>query len=272
MLAGLLGSHKLATIGSESTKQNVRSWMFPMFESHPQFSAPTDLGIRIWRYMDLPKFISMMDERSLYFTRSDRFTDPFEGSVPLPNVSARLKYLETNGMDDDHYREWCDSEKWRQYVAVNCWHMNEHESAAMWNLYGASGIAVQSTYERLRDSIVDTETVFIGCVEYLDYSKDQIPGGNLLAPFLFKRKSFEHERELRACIWKPPIRAGKADWTLVTIDHGCHVAVELPQLVQRIFVAPSAPQWFVRIVKSTVQKFGFDFQVLHSGLDDAPVF
>ena len=50
---------------------------------------------------------------------------------------------------------------WPKYNAINCWHMNDHESAAMWKLYLKSneGIAVQSTYETLRDSIIDEEKV-----------------------------------------------------------------------------------------------------------------
>ncbi len=241
-----------------------------MFESHPLFTAPTDLGIQIWRYMDLPKFISLLDEKALYFTRADKFADPFEGSFPRRTVEARHEIFKKFNLDP---HSWTSGETWRQYVALNCWHMNEHESAAMWNQYGTNGVAIQSTYERLRDSIVDTEKVFIGCVEYLNYSEDHVPEGNLLSPFLLKRKSFEHERELRACIWKPPFgQDGKADWTLVTIDHGCHIAVEVLQLVERVFVAPFAPPWFVRVVKSTIRAFGFDIPVLHSGLDDAPVF
>jgi hypothetical protein len=151
--------------------------------------------------------------------------------------------------------------------------MNEHESAAMWNQYGVSGVAVQSTYERLRDAIVDTVPIRIGCVEYRDYSKDEMRDNHVLTPFLSKRKSFEHEKELRACIWRPPFKPGesKADW-IETIDRGCHIAVELPLLVERVFVAPASPAWFTRVVKSTVQRFGFDFPVLQSRLDESPVF
>ena len=247
-----------------------------MFETHPQFKAPANVQIPIWRYMDLPKFISLLDEQSLYFTRSDKFADPFEGSLPRPTVEARNQLYEVLELSPELEARWAEQfsvERRRRYVAVNCWHMNEQESAAMWNQYGLSGVAVQSTYERLRDSFVDEQPVFIGTVEYCDYSKKLIDADGESTPFLYKRKSFEHERELRACIWKPPVgEDSKVDWTKITIEHGCHIAVHLPQLIETVFVAPAAPPWFVRAVKSTVQKFGFDFNVLHSGLDDSPVF
>jgi hypothetical protein len=47
------------------------------------------------------------------------------------------------------------NKKWPRYSAINCWHTNEHESAAMWKLCLKSDeeIAVQSTYEKVRDSL-----------------------------------------------------------------------------------------------------------------------
>ncbi len=65
--------------------------------------------------------------------------------------------------------------KLRFWVAVSCWHMSEHESAAMWNLYSKSeeAICIQSTYSELRNTFgVDVE---IGTVQYVDYDNDWIP-------------------------------------------------------------------------------------------------
>ncbi len=48
-----------------------------MFEQHPVFKAPDDANIQIWRYMDLPKYISILDQSAVYFCRSDRLGDEF---------------------------------------------------------------------------------------------------------------------------------------------------------------------------------------------------
>ena len=63
------------------------------------------------------------------------------------------------------------NKKWPKYVAVNCWHENEHESAAMWKLYikSVEGIAIQSTYSKLKKSFINDEIIFIGKVKYIDY-------------------------------------------------------------------------------------------------------
>ena len=60
-----------------------------MVEEHPVFIAPENIEIKVWRYMDFTKMISLIDTRRLFFTRADLFSDPFEGSYPKINVEAR---------------------------------------------------------------------------------------------------------------------------------------------------------------------------------------
>ncbi len=38
--------------------------------------------MKIWRYMDLAKFISIMSNKSLYFTSFSKFDDPYECYLP----------------------------------------------------------------------------------------------------------------------------------------------------------------------------------------------
>ena len=89
---------------------------------------------------------------------------------------------------------------------------NEYESMAMWRLYltGSEGVAVKSTYQRLIDSFPlfdgvrkgrnedNTEKellIHVGVVHYVDYESSDPPAAPRI---LLKRKSFEHEREIRA--------------------------------------------------------------------------
>ena len=129
-----------------------------MFEPHATFIQPENENIKIWRYLDFTKLVSLIDTRRLYFTRSDKFDDPFEGSWPKPNVEER-KYIPTAlpAEGQNKYLEVMNklgyiNKNWRRYMAVNCWHANEHESAAMWKLYLKSdeGIAIQSTYSKYK--------------------------------------------------------------------------------------------------------------------------
>jgi hypothetical protein len=49
-----------------------------MAESHPSFPQPEDTGVSVWRYIDLSKFVWMLQRKALYFTRADLLGDPYE--------------------------------------------------------------------------------------------------------------------------------------------------------------------------------------------------
>ena len=251
-----------------------------MVEDHPIFIAPEDENIKIWRYLDFTKLISLLDTRRLFFTRTDKFNDPFEGSYPRLNVEAR-KYV-SEDIPDESKQIYLDAmnnikginEQWPRYVALSCWHMNKFESAAMWSLYLKSneGIAVQSTYIRLKKSIIDNEKVFLGIVSYIDYDKDHIKGGNILGPFVHKRKSFEHERELRALVIKWPTETGSLNFDEETIIGGVPIKVDIEELTEKIYVAPNAPKWFAKLVRTAIKRYGYDIEVIQSEINKAPMF
>ena len=247
-----------------------------MWKPHPNFNAP-HIDTKIWRYVDFTKLVRMLETRSLFFARSDRFDDPFEGSYPRFNVLFRdavygnkLPQKALEGMVHVH-REV------RRFVAINCWHMNSHESAAMWRLYLKSneGIAIQSTYGKLISSLSNCEEdVFVGIVRYVDYDQQWMPEGNMFYPFLHKRKSFEHEKELRAMIARFPVLKTneRLDVAGDTIAKGIEVPCDISELVQEVYVAPSAPGWFASLVELVVRRYDLQVKVTQSSLDQAPVY
>ncbi len=251
-----------------------------MYEPHAVFVQPDDLDIKVWRYMDFTKLVSLIDSSHLFFNRADEFADPFEGSWPKVNVEARKIVPDdipekARGPFKEQMEKLGDfTRSLVRYKAINCWHMNEHESAAMWKLYLKSdeGIAVQSTYRRLREAFVDDEKVYLGVVRYIDYDNEWIDAGNLFSPFVHKRKSFEHEREVRALVSRWPVTESKINFEEETISRGVQIRVDLEQLIERIYVAPSAPDWFSDLVQAVVVRFGFNFEVMHSKLDEQPVY
>ncbi|MCJ7632894.1 DUF2971 domain-containing protein [Candidatus Bathyarchaeota archaeon] len=254
-----------------------------MYEAHPVFVQPDNVHIKVWRYMDFTNLVSLLDSRHLFFTRADRLEDPFEGSWPRINVVARQH------VPDDISPEARDgfvktmasmgdiNKRWPKYNAINCWHMNEHESAAMWRLYLKSdeGVAIQPTYHRLRSALTDDEKIHLGVVKYIDYETEWIDVGNMLnmlSPFVHKRKSFEHEREVRAVVTKWPVGEKGMDFSQETISDGIKIKVDIERLIERIYVAPSSPDWFADLVRAVVQRYGYDFPVVHSKLSEQPVF
>jgi hypothetical protein len=160
--------------------------------------------------------------------------------------------------------------------------MSEFESAAMWKLYVPSGegVAIQSTFKRLAKSfdLCTRDDVFIGQVKYIDYDTEWFPEDSIFYPFLHKRKSFEHEHELRAIISRYPWK-NTYEWPPSEIDlkqeafvDGEYVDVDSDTLVERIFVSPEGQRWFSDLVKSVVNNYNLSKEVVQSSLDSSPVF
>lgn len=257
-----------------------------MFSHNKDLLLPPDLNAKIWRYTDLAKLLSLLERQALFFCRMDRLSDPFEGSYPQLNVQARKEALEQilSDQSSDARERATLSEKamelyfeyQRKCTAVSCWHLSEWESAAMWQLYlsGDEGIAIQSTCQRLIDAVsADPERVFIGLVRYLDYDKEAVPDGNLLVPLSCKRKSFEHEKELRGMVWKPGSgKPGPIDFSSSAWEYGLYVKVDVPRLIERIHLAPTAPKWMYEMLSSVLKRYPFDIEVKQSDLDKTPVY
>lgn len=79
--------------------------------------------------------------------------------------------------------------------------MSDDESAALWDEYAPTGegVAIESDVGRMIDALSGSpEVIFVGAIRYIGYQKEPIPEGNSYNPFLHKRRSFIHEKELRA--------------------------------------------------------------------------
>ncbi|WPR75227.1 hypothetical protein [Algoriphagus sp. NG3] len=216
--------------------------------------------------MDITKFLSILDSETLYFPRADKLGDPFEGSYTKKSIVDR-----NDG--GKNYSKWYEDLKTK--MLISCWHMNNYESEAMWKLYLKSdeGIAIQSTYRRLKNSfnIDDNYHTQIGVVEYLDYEIDSFQVGNTFNPFLRKRKSFEHERELRAIIdlgtWNPGSNSAKE-----RVDFGKYIRADIHELIESIYVAPYSPDWMNELVESLIKRFDFSFKVNQSSMKIKPTY
>ena len=121
---------------------------------------PKNEDQKIWRYLDLLKFIDLLETQELFFSRADKLGDDFEGTYTKKAWEQRekiFKIWEDNGGKDGEIQKFREMyERGTIYTIqnffVNCWHMNDFESAAMWRLYLKSneGIAIQSTFRRLK--------------------------------------------------------------------------------------------------------------------------
>jgi hypothetical protein len=232
--------------------------------------------LKLWRYLSLPKFMSLLEEKALYFTRADRFEDPLEGSYLSDQdpMGEYVRYIAKGKATRDSEEEFdikviggqpirTLAESLRKFTIVNCWHINEHESDAMWKLYldSAEGVAIQSSLDRLNRAFggKPNYNIVIRPVVYLDYDKNEPPSTNALEPFFYKRKAYEHEQELRALI--PFFHPNGKE-----VDHGAMIPVDLDQLIELVHVSPKAQSWFAVLIEKLLCRYNLDKPVKHSTL------
>lgn len=221
-------------------------------------------NLKIWKYMDLAKFVSLLTTKSLYFACPSQFNDPYEGCVPRSHSQAESGIVQP--LVDDWLRlrtafadkgpeclkkfdESLQSFKTQVFQArkkaaskfgVSCWHISDHESEAMWRLYSAlgQGIAIESSVGQLEASLGKRANLQIDSVRYSDFDKDPIEKGHRHYGLFMKRKSYEHEKELRATI------------LLLREGEGILVQCDLATLVTEVHVSP----YTERYVKDAVEK------------------
>lgn len=235
-----------------------------MYKKHPAFEPPEEKA-KIWRYMDFAKLVWMLNHLCLYFTNVDKFKieDPFEGSCQ-PSELLKSAPQETAKNFVEKMKS-CGPP-----LTVNCWHLNNCESAAMWKLYAGEnkGIAIQTTFSRMVKAFEKfPDIVNIGKIRYIDYQNETFKGEiNIVEPILTKRKSFEHEKELRAVIWET------SESTKRTNDGSVLADVNLKELFENIYISPFSPDWYRDNVQVIVKKFGLKIPVLQSELDRQPLY
>ena len=216
-------------------------------EPHESFPQPEDPSVKVWRYLDLPRFIWMLSTGALAFTRVDTLEDPFEGSIPSP-VYEQWKAKSSEVISRA-------SSGLRRQAFVSCWHANNVESEAMWRLYCGShdGIALQTTYEKLDASLPDG--VFLGLVQYLDYECHAEPPTDTLSLLMCKRQAFEHEHEVRALIWPSASPPGLLPEEFRPDETVINVPWSADRFLEHIYVSPYAEEWYRDVVGAVIKNF-----------------
>lgn len=228
-----------------------------MYLTNPNINLPEDPDTIIWKYLDLSKFLDLLLSKKLFMSRSDKFEDQYEGTFSEPTFEEIRKLSKDKPDFLQYYKTH------REKVAISSWHINEYESFAMWQIFtqNSEGLAIQSTIGRLQKAVEPEQNYkqYIGEVNYIDYKKEYIPFDDMFFPFLFKRKSFQYEREVR-------IITDVADTTL-TLNDGLKINVAIDQLIERIYIHPKSENWYKNLVIELVEKLGFDFTIEKSDLE-----
>jgi hypothetical protein len=235
---------------------------------------PPDRNCTLWRYMDLTKFLSILETRTLHFARADQFDDPYEGRLSQATVEKLRDWAGVRALGPDG--TWgldsllADVEKSRGDFFINCWCAEEHESAAMWRLYLQSreGVAIRTDHDSLVTALAESPwRIGTSLVQYVDYETTPIPNWSSFSPFVHKGLSFSHEHELRVMIWAPDNRE-----RITTESPFVRVEVEPNQLIKAVHVSPTAQGWFGDLVEALGRRYDLNCQVVRSKLYNRPIY
>ena len=228
-----------------------------MYLKNPNIKLPDDPDTIVWKYLDLSKFLDLLLSKKLFMSRSDKFEDQYEGTFSEPTYEEIKKLAIDNPEFLNYYKTH------REKVAISSWHINEYESFAMWQIFTKNneGLAIQSTIGRLQKAVKPENNFdqYIGEVNYIDYKKEYIPFNDLFFPFLFKRKSFQYEREVRILT-----DTSKSD---LKLNDGLKINVDLKQLIEKIYIHPKSENWYKKLVIELVERLDFGFEIEKSDLE-----
>ncbi|MES2408848.1 MAG: hypothetical protein V4509_00930 [Patescibacteria group bacterium] len=210
---------------------------------HPAFEQPYDKNIKVWRYMNLEKLKDLISTQELYLSRVDCLKDKHEGSKPKPLIEGLREFWKSQVFGDKVLDWWSQIAKQTTESAyVNCWRIDTHESNLMWNNYvkgGEIGIVIQTTYDKLLDSINYDDSIYLGKIKYIDFEKEYwSPDNNAFFPIMHKRKEFESEQEVRI------VKSDPTYWGLGSPDSpkGVRCKWDFNKTVENIYINPSCTQ------------------------------
>jgi hypothetical protein len=211
--------------------------------------------------MTLDKFVHLIATGGLYFARVSSFNDPWDGMSLIDPERAQI--LQAEALANPYHTitqlglEFSAALKKNKKLAyASCWHSNRHESEAMWSLYKAD-LCIRTTYAKLCDKL--PSRVLLGQVSYIDPSENSERIYDPILPFFRKRKSFEHEREVRGVLWN-----GGG-----TTSFQNEIRLDL-KIIDEVVTSPYQQPWTLEVVRSLLETYRHSLPVRPSNLMTEP--
>jgi hypothetical protein len=233
--------------------------MFISGESPPDWLHDIDPSASMYQYMPLAKLVSLLHFSALTLVNAQCFEDPYEGYVTPKSTEDPNKISAVQSTAAAYDKTF-----------ISCWHVADRESDAMWKLYAGKGegVAISTNAHRLLNALSATALHFrVDRVKYVDYAEHEEALLHQTDPYFFKRREFEHERELRIAFWTMAFmnqRMKNIQWCPVpdqpeatsaqTDPRAVRVSLNLSQLVGEVIVAPKSAEWYLELVAALCSK------------------
>lgn len=241
---------------------------------------------KIWRYLDFPRFLALLENKAIHFSHVSSFEDKYDGMFNCFNaddfydITDEMKIIRIDSSSLDrrtseesaNIRECIKSyyQLWIDGTGVSCWRIAEGESHAMWRAYLKSdeSVAIESTVDNLKRALSPGNyKLKIRRVKYIDYSQEKIPIDSPLNGFFYKNKYFEHEKELRLICYilneKMP-EPVSLEYPQKIHKNGVNLPVDLNSLIAAIYISPYAASWFGELVNAVAKRFALQVPIYPS--------
>lgn len=257
---------------------------------HPRLNVQ-----KLTRYIPFAKYVDFLCN-GLFCPKVLLFEDPWEGHV-FHRITAEQELRIPLAAVMNNVKHW---------IYASCWHAADHESYAMWKIYGqlSEAVAIHTSVVNLKElmgthcnragdpiglltpvqyvsledgDLLEPDPYTIYSISYSDTTdKDRAFWLKLMQVcFAMKPHAYEYEEEVRMLIldreapefWKQTRAPTNAD------EVGMYVQIgDYNNFLTGISVAPNAPSWFMKVLEKTNEKFGIDkVSVVRSPMFSAPV-
>jgi len=248
----------------------------------------------LWKYFDIHKFLYFLNEKKIYFARSDRFEDPNEG---LPeNIIRRFYECEVLFPDKEHIKDLnpklfpnkkeafiknqklikflkSEADRIQNIQFISCWFSGDNESFAMWNTYSSpDSVAIRfnatNLFENIDRSLKEhtsnfwIQSVICGFVDYQkvyppEYTASKYKSLTEKFPSLYKDHSYSAENEFRFIA----LAKNKSKKIKFEIKLG-----GLAELDFHIITHPKMEDWMRRNIICILTNYGLEKKLIRSSI------
>jgi hypothetical protein len=238
-------------------------------------------NFKVVRYLDIVKFISMLQKETIFFCRLDKLEDKFEGTSPKPDKKIQelfyrqiyeAGHFKSENIEESVKKDMRDrndmEERFKKLCCISCWNKFDHESYAMWKIYSDmnKGIMITSSIDNLHRAFENTsEKVQLTEIKYIDPETDFTGDpGNLNSPVLYKHKAYSFEDEIRLIHQVNTEDKFDYDWDSEKNKSGKSLKINLDFLVDEVILSPFAQPWFFEMIKDLMDKYNLNKPLKYS--------
>jgi hypothetical protein len=227
-----------------------------MYKKHCEINTP-ELTQEIWRYMDLWKFLDIIDNSRMYLSQASQFQDKLDGRIPNHTLKSADKGHPLKQIDS--FSE--SSLKFSHYIS--CWSSEAKETYPMWKVYSdyRTAVAIKTTVSDLIDSISEEEKdIYIGKIKYVNPNENYLFNGNTFQFFFEKRDYFSFENEIRILT----TLEYNGNQELLKLPPGTFVKTKPEFIIKEIKLAPLASDSFKNLIELKLSNAGLRVPVSFS--------